>query len=265
MLDDQNEFSMAEKNIAYFRDQYTSSNLEFWRRMGSVDFADRTVLDIGCGHGALSVHAAEQGAKRVVGVDIDRERIAFARENIAANFPQYSEIISFQEAKLEDVRGSFDMAMSKDSFEHIDDLFGMMAQIASRLTENGLLITGFSPLYFSPFGDHGRYLLSARRVPWVPAILPESLLFRVASRRRRELILSASDVGLNKLTPKAFREIVMQQGWRVVSLETNVGDKRGMRAMREIASIGPLEKYFTVNIYAQLQKPLIPAAGTRAT
>lgn len=41
------------------------------------------VLDFGCGAGALSIHLADAGAARVVGVDVSPGSIAFARERVA--------------------------------------------------------------------------------------------------------------------------------------------------------------------------------------
>ncbi|MCI4673427.1 class I SAM-dependent methyltransferase [Candidatus Mycolicibacterium alkanivorans] len=223
--------------------------------MGHLDFRGKSVLDIGCGHGALSVYAAQQGAKRVLGIDIDSMRVDFACRNLEVNYPEFSSIISFHNGGLEEVTEAFDVALSKDSFEHIDDLPGMMRSIAKRLNDDGVLATGFSPLYFSPFGDHGRYWKGSRRIPWLPAILPESALCQLASRRRHERIQTASDVGLNKLTPAQFRSIIAEQGWNVISCETNKGSRPAMRVMRALSRLAPLEKYFTVNIYACLRKP----------
>jgi SAM-dependent methyltransferase len=246
---------LSDDAIRYFRAQVTKSNAEFWRRMGPVDFRGKTVLDIGCGHGALSLHAAQQGASRVVGVDIDRERIEFARRNIAQHHPEYASVVSFIDSPLADLRQTFDIAISKDAFEHIEDLPSMMLDIAARLNEGGVLVTGFAPMYFSPFGDHGRFLAGSRRWPWLPVLLPESVLFSLASRKLGRPIRSADDVGLNKLTPREFRQVVLEQGWEVVSCHYNQGHRAGMRLMQLLRRVPLLEKYFTVSIYAQLRRP----------
>ena len=246
---------LARDELAYFEAQFRESNSEFWRRLGGVDLAGKTVLDIGCGHGALAVQAAQQGAVRVVGIDIDKTRIDFARRNVALNFPELASRVSFHEGTLDEIQGQFDIALSKDSFEHIDDLSAMLRSIASRLDENGLLVTGFSPLYYSPFGDHGRYWAGSRKIPWLPAVLPERVLFRVATHRRGETVTSASDVGLNKLTPSLFRAMVESQGWEVLTWATNAGGKRGLAALKALSRVPALERYCTVSIYAQLRKP----------
>jgi 2-polyprenyl-3-methyl-5-hydroxy-6-metoxy-1,4-benzoquinol methylase len=63
---------------AYFHAQL-QSNIEFWRRFGrQPDFEGKAVLDLGCGHGALSIDAARNGAT-VLGIDLDADRIEFAK------------------------------------------------------------------------------------------------------------------------------------------------------------------------------------------
>jgi 2-polyprenyl-3-methyl-5-hydroxy-6-metoxy-1,4-benzoquinol methylase len=45
------------------------------------DCAGKRVLDLRCGHGALSVDLAQAGGQ-VTGIDLDAERIAFATANV---------------------------------------------------------------------------------------------------------------------------------------------------------------------------------------
>ncbi|QLH74634.1 MAG: methyltransferase [Methanomassiliicoccales archaeon] len=48
------------------------------------DIEGRTVLDLGCGTGVLSVGAALMGATRVIGVELDEGALAIARDNALA-------------------------------------------------------------------------------------------------------------------------------------------------------------------------------------
>lgn len=238
---------------AYFQDQLARSNAEFWRRLPPLDFSGLSVLDLGCGHGALSVDIARRGAAEVVGVDINEEPIAFARVYVKREFPDVASQITFVAEDVATLTRKFDVIVSKDSFEHIDDLDSMMLQLRRLLKPGGHLLAGFGPLYFSPFGDHGRYLW--RRVPWLPALLPEPLLLKVATLRYGRPIRSPSDLGLNKLTPARFRTIIQAQGWRVHGMKYNGGDKPLLKPMHVLRAVPPLERYFTTSIYAILQAP----------
>ncbi|NBT44751.1 MAG: hypothetical protein EBT06_07485 [Gammaproteobacteria bacterium] len=64
-------------------------NEKFWSRLdGRPDVHIKKLLDIGCSHGSLSVDAAIRGAKRVVGIDTDPERIDFAAAYLIKPCPE---------------------------------------------------------------------------------------------------------------------------------------------------------------------------------
>ncbi len=67
-------------------EQYTSSeqlaaNMLYIAAYVNEDIVGRSVLDLGCGTGRLSLGASYLGARDVVGVDIDRSAIKTASEN----------------------------------------------------------------------------------------------------------------------------------------------------------------------------------------
>jgi SAM-dependent methyltransferase len=242
----------ARRHVAYFEEQLEEDR-EWWCRMGvPVDFSDGRVLDLGCGHGALSIEIAEAGAMEVVGLDLDSERVAFAQINLDQRYPQLKDRVTFldQDVLTRTETGYYDYVISKDSFEHIENLKEITDKIASLLKDGGKLIVGFSPLYYSPFGDHGRFLIPG---PWLPVIFPEWLLLAWISLRRRQRVRSVSDLALNKLTPEAFRNLFHDPQWMILSLKYNRGKKRLMPLMARLRRWSFLERYFTVNIYAILQ------------
>jgi ribosomal protein L11 methyltransferase len=49
--------------------------------METLDFLDKNVLDMGCGPGVLGILAAQMGAKKILGIDID----PWSYENVAEN------------------------------------------------------------------------------------------------------------------------------------------------------------------------------------
>jgi cyclopropane fatty-acyl-phospholipid synthase-like methyltransferase len=79
----------------YFADQH-ESNGEYWKRFGTrPDVAGRRVLEVGCGHGAMAIRLAQQGAT-VTGVDLDNGRIDFANRNLAERFPELADRVTFR-------------------------------------------------------------------------------------------------------------------------------------------------------------------------
>lgn len=253
-LPGENEAETNERrNRAYFEEQL-DNNMEWFQRMGgALDFVGKRVLEIGCGHGALSVFAAEHGAAQVVGLDLDESRIDFARRYTASKYPHLAEILHFEmtdAASFND--GSFDMIISKDTFEHIEDVEEIMGHFRRLLCSGGTLAIGFSPLYYSPYGDHGRFRLG---VPWLHAILPESLLVLWISRLEKRKIKNALDLGLNKLMPYQFRQLMKNYHWASLAIEYNRGNKRLFWLFNKLRCLPLLERYFTVSIYVLATKP----------
>lgn len=239
------------RDEAYFTWQLTDND-EWLRRMGrDINFKGKRVLDVGCGHGALSVLTAQRGASNVVGVDLDEGRIDFANRNVAANFSEFMNVLSFESTEIARLEGEYDVVVSKDTFEHIDDLEDMLNHIFRLLAPGGILAAGFGPLYYSPFGDHGRFGLG---LPWLHAVIPEAILGAVASQRERRPIRGASDLGLNKLTTPALGKFLAHQPWTDVDIRFNQGSKQLFKLFDWIRKTPTLEKYFTVNAYLLARK-----------
>lgn len=55
------------------------------QQMLEMDFADKTVLDMGCGTSVLAIFAKQNGAKKVVAIDIDEWSVENSKENAARN------------------------------------------------------------------------------------------------------------------------------------------------------------------------------------
>jgi len=236
-------------NDAYFDDQLSRSLPEFWRRMnGRPDFAGQRVLDFGCGHGAMTVSLAQAGAE-VTAVDIDPDWIAYARTRVGAQFPELGDRVRFECADIGDLAGTFDAAVSKDTFEHVENLDAVLAQLHRLLRPGGLLYVGFSPLYYSPNGPHGRL---GFRLPWVHSFLPERWVLARASRHHKRAVRSLADLGLNGWTPAQFRAAFDRSPFTVVEMRYNPGGP-AQRVLNWLRRVPGLERFCTVGMYGLLR------------
>jgi len=246
------EFALRAGHI-YFNAQQPE-NVEWWRRIGTpVDLKDQRVLEIGCGHGALSFNALDRGASRITGIDLDASRVEFARGYLQAQRPDHASTVTFSPLALHELPEgeAFDVVLSKDTFEHVEDLPQLLEEARRRLRTGGLLVFGFSPFYYSPTGDHGRFQLP---LPWLHAFLPEALLFRWASYRLGRPIGSTADLGLNRLTcPKLLRMLELG-GWEELSLQINPIAHPLSPAFNLLRRIRPLERFFTIGAYGVFRK-----------
>jgi putative methylase len=78
------------------------------------DLIDKTVIDLGCGTGRLSIGAALIGAKKVVGVDLDREAVKAAQKN--AETLGVKEITNWIIADIDVIIGPFDTTLQNPPF-----------------------------------------------------------------------------------------------------------------------------------------------------
>lgn len=251
---------MNAEHLAYFR-RGDYENPRFWRRFGGIpDLKNKTVLDVGCGHGSMCVYMALAGAKKVVGMDINSELIDFANENIKENYPELQDKIKFLNISLEDYEEDtvFDYIISKSSFEHVINLKQMMDEITKRLKVGGKFYTGFGPLYNSPYGDHKR---TQMKIPWGHVIVPEKKIVEKLNTKSNRRINSIYDLGLNGLPYSGYTSIFKSTKMKIISFKTNRVDREdglslyiSSKISSMLCKIKPLEEYFTFNIYMVMEK-----------
>jgi len=229
-------------------------NPRFWSRFSFPPvLADATVMDVGCAHGRLCVDMALAGVRKVVGIDIDADAIAFANENLRRNYPQLVGPVEFTCADLRTYDGSdFDYIVSKESGEHFLDFAGMLAEMGKRLKPGGRIYMGFGPLWNSPYGDHKMYKLV---LPWAHLVVPERIIARRVSKLWRKPIESISATGLNRLSLADYRRIFHESGLKVVSLAANCSTHPLVRICSVLRKLPFLEEYFTLGIFCTLEKP----------
>ena len=237
----------------YFN-QTMAWNDKFWTRLGGrPDLRGLRCLDMGCGIGSLAIDAALAGAV-VVGVDPDETRIAYARRTLASEYWDVADRVELRAIRAEDLdpHGEpFDIAMARDTFEHIKDLNGALGAAYRALRPGGRLYAGFGPLYRSPFGDHGLLRLG---IPWAHLILFRGIPARRSyRRRRREVELVRRE--LNFMTLAEIQVVFDESPFEVERLAVNVSSHPAMRVFSTLRRIRPLHDYFTVNVYVTLRKP----------
>lgn len=97
-------------------------------------FAGKRVLDLGCGFGWHCRYAAEQGAARVVGLDLSEKMLARARRETTD--PR----IAYVRGAMEDLEappGSFDVVLSSLTLHYVEDLEPVFRRIFAALVPGG--------------------------------------------------------------------------------------------------------------------------------
>jgi ubiquinone/menaquinone biosynthesis C-methylase UbiE len=256
-------FAVEDESLSlkYFEEQIIDSQ-KYWRRFGGrPDFSGKIILEIGCGHGALSIDAAISGAQQVIGLDLISNRITFARRIVAERFPNIADKIEFHQLDVDNMTtldGQVDVVISKDTFEHIMGIDRVLLSIRRLLKEGGLLITGFSPLYYSPFGDHGLHAIGQPiRLPWAHLILGDARVVAAYNKCHPGVeCQSVYDLGLNKLKRRDFLQAFDQAGFTIVSETVNAveGASKLMPLLHLLSKVPGLEDYTTVSMYIIARK-----------
>lgn len=142
------------------------------------------ILDAGCGLG-LYVRRLRQDSPQVYGVDIDGDRLRQASDSLPNLCQASAEALPFPD-------GWFDVVLSNEVIEHVDDERAALAEAVRVLRPGGHLAL-FAPNRLYPFETHGCYWRGRYHYGNIPLInyLPTAWRNRLAPHvrayTRREL------------------------------------------------------------------------------
>lgn len=248
--------SFYESNRGYFDMRMQSAQLYLKRFPHGIDFTGKRVLDVGCGHGALSVIAAKGGASEVVGVDLVEKLVDFAIENQSKRFAETIGTLRFETHDLLDGGlHDFDIVVSEDTFEHIVGLETYLGKIKEVLRNKGRLYVGYSPLYNAARGDHNRLKAPlSKYFPWMHLLLPKKWLLKRISEIEGHSITSLADLGLNGLSFAKHKQILHGAGMDVIYFQANNQTRKLAQIIELVRWLPGLSELLSYSISAILEK-----------
>jgi len=170
----------------------------------------KVVVDFGCGEGMEAIRIAQNGAARVIGVDIQEKFLAMARENAKAG--GVAERCEFGLSTTE----KCDVVVSIDSFEHFDDPAATLGIMRNLLKPEGYIWTSFGPTWYHPYGGH---VFSP--FPWAHLIFSERVLVRRRAEIKHDSVARFNEIpdGLGQLSIRRFLRVVGDSGFEVLAFE----------------------------------------------
>jgi SAM-dependent methyltransferase len=142
-----------------------------------ADLVSGSWLDFGCADGGYAAELLRAGAERVVGVDVDPERIAVANARCLSG----ASFRVFDGKRLPFHDGQFDGAFVNEVMEHVVDEAAVLGELRRVLGPKGVLVV-ISPNRWFPYECHGvhvgtwRYKKPAPLVPWLPRGISDHML-----------------------------------------------------------------------------------------
>lgn len=130
----------------------SKDQLQRWLGSTSLDsFADKRVLDVGCGMGRNPHWYAKAGAREVVAVDVDEGSLAAARKNLAPLANARVERCSVYDLDPSAL-GRFDRVTCIGVLHHLADVEGALARMWAMVAPDGELLLWC-------YGKHGNRLI----------------------------------------------------------------------------------------------------------
>lgn len=118
------------------------------------DFQGKTLLDLGCGYGWHCIYAAEQGAERIVGVDLSEKMLETARAKTT------DDRITYQRCAMEDIEfepESFDIVLSSLALHYVENFEIIVKKVLTILKPGGAFLFSAEHPVFTAYGTQDWY------------------------------------------------------------------------------------------------------------
>lgn len=223
----------------------------------AVQVVEKRVVDFGSGIGALSFVLAKEGAKEVLGLEVN-DKLIESSKRLVKRWGCLSGKIFFARPEFgaNQLDGRFDVVFSQNCFEHYRNPQEVLSGMSRLLRPGGFVYAGFGPLWNSPFGSH---LRSVCKAPWAHLVADNWLIRKHNKARPHDPKYSWDDIGLNRKSfDYFFRLFGGSDAFIVRSFKTNLSFRArnplAYKAVEILRRIPFLREYLTVSVFVILEK-----------
>jgi SAM-dependent methyltransferase len=239
------------------------------------DLRGKCLLDVGSGLGGKSAFYVEAGCRNVTAIDLRPKSVQATRDLARDRHLTTLQAFLCDAAHLALPANHFDVIISINVLEHVDDLPGALRECKRVLRPGGLMLLHFPPFY-SPWGAH---LDGWINFPWPHVFFSDATLIEVARRveaqlQRNQGYISSAQVDweraarlpeLNRATVSQVLELIAELDVEVLRADMLPPGRfylaqrgplaRGLLALlRWLAAWPPLREYLTTKMVFVLRK-----------
>ncbi len=257
---------------AYFQWEFDQAERSYSAFQPHINLKGKDVVDVGSGLGGKTLFHLQKGARSVTGLDISQTNAQIAQSCFATREPDRSQrpwLVVADAAAMPFAEGSFDLAISTYTFEHVADPAGVLKEMHRVVRPGGEVFISFPP-YFSPWGAH---LTDWIYFPWCQVLFSEQALLNAARAieetgrvhaslpdfARVDLAGAAELPHVNKLTVREFERILQASPLEVLRKTYRPVGVQKARVLRPILSlltkIPLLREAFTSSVVLVGRKP----------
>jgi SAM-dependent methyltransferase len=252
--------------------EYAAGNVML-RYFPRLNLSGQRVLDIGCGYGGKAAFYLQAKPRCVIGVEPCASALVRANQSM----PQFCNgtrpaFVAGRGEQLSFADNSFDLVLSDNVFEHVQDLGAVLNECFRVLRPGGKLCAVFPP-YYGPQAHHLDFLTT---LPGLHYLFSADTLIDAANEVLKEMPglrdpLPRNDgrlPALNGATVRSFGRLVAQSEFVVrecAALPLGCGVSSGRRGgarliarlISQVCVKGPAKDSFTSVIRCELEKPLV--------
>jgi SAM-dependent methyltransferase len=225
----------------------------FLARFPPIDFRGKTVLDFGCSHGGAVMYYAEQGAAKVIGVDVADGQLRLAERYLRHADPDGKLPVEIRKGTHDATPvddASIDLLMCADVFEHVLDPAQVLREWKRMLKPGGRAYVSFGPLWYHP---HGVHLWEIFPAPWTHVVFPEKTVVAARHYLKQDaldpaVITRYADLGFNQMTVSRFLKLLKRSG-----LEAEVLDLCPVKNLKPLVWLPGLRELFVTEIHCILK------------
>ena len=230
------KLSKNERNYRYALDVQFKSKVKTGVQH---EFIDKNILEIGCGHGGISLFYAVNGAREVTGIDINSESLAAANEFVNKfskkqfNGKPKVSFVKADATALPFEDKSFDLILAENVFEHFNEYEKVIQECYRVLSNNGRLIV---PIFSSIHSKYAYHVKTIMKLPWIQWFFSDKTIINVLKRKAtidpyiydiypglkdnpKKIVDIRKHKDLNHITHKLFKETALKSGFLIEKFE----------------------------------------------